>query len=245
MPIDVVCPECRKTLRVGDHVAGKRIRCPACQAVVSVPGSVAPAAVIEDKVRGRERHADDNRPTPKRRKPERSNIDDSPVDSAVDFSDGIFDSYGHEAVLPPAPRARQRESAANTVRNSGDAGDSVLLRKHWRESMAAAAIAAVWCGLAGLLVFFARDNIEGVDPEKAENFAGTMLIFFGTLIVATLIQIPRIIPILYVSMILLGVVGAILSMIVVAGDWLMIVGSSACFVSLHRLRSVIKLLQEL
>lgn len=37
MPIEVVCPQCRKTLRVGDHVAGKKIRCPACQAVVAVP----------------------------------------------------------------------------------------------------------------------------------------------------------------------------------------------------------------
>jgi hypothetical protein len=37
MPIEVVCPQCRKTLRVGDHVAGKKIRCPACQGIVSVP----------------------------------------------------------------------------------------------------------------------------------------------------------------------------------------------------------------
>ena len=37
MPIDVVCHQCRKTLRVGDHVAGKKIRCPACQGVVAVP----------------------------------------------------------------------------------------------------------------------------------------------------------------------------------------------------------------
>jgi len=37
MPIEVVCPQCRKTLRVGDHVAGKKIRCPACQGVVAVP----------------------------------------------------------------------------------------------------------------------------------------------------------------------------------------------------------------
>ena len=37
MPINVVCPQCQKTLRVGDHVAGKKIRCPACQGVVAVP----------------------------------------------------------------------------------------------------------------------------------------------------------------------------------------------------------------
>jgi len=39
MPIEVVCPQCRKTLRVGDHVAGKKIRCPACQGVVAVPAA--------------------------------------------------------------------------------------------------------------------------------------------------------------------------------------------------------------
>jgi hypothetical protein len=37
MPIEVACPHCQKNLRVGDHVAGKKIRCPACQGVVSVP----------------------------------------------------------------------------------------------------------------------------------------------------------------------------------------------------------------
>jgi len=37
MPLEVVCPQCRKTLRVGDHVAGKKIRCPACQGIVAVP----------------------------------------------------------------------------------------------------------------------------------------------------------------------------------------------------------------
>ena len=37
MPIEVVCSGCRKTLRVGDHVAGKKIRCPACQGIVAVP----------------------------------------------------------------------------------------------------------------------------------------------------------------------------------------------------------------
>jgi hypothetical protein len=37
MPIQVACPQCGKTLRVGDHIAGKRIRCPVCQATTAVP----------------------------------------------------------------------------------------------------------------------------------------------------------------------------------------------------------------
>lgn len=37
MPISVACPECEKRLKVADTVAGKKIRCPACKAVVAVP----------------------------------------------------------------------------------------------------------------------------------------------------------------------------------------------------------------
>ena len=50
MPIEVVCPQCRKTLRVGDHVAGKKIRCPACQGVVAVPAEeIVEAAAVDDE----------------------------------------------------------------------------------------------------------------------------------------------------------------------------------------------------
>lgn len=37
MPIEVVCSSCNRRLRVPDKAAGKRIKCPQCQAVVSVP----------------------------------------------------------------------------------------------------------------------------------------------------------------------------------------------------------------
>lgn len=50
MPIDVLCYQCRKTLRVGEHVAGKKIRCPACQGVVAVPAAkIVEAAEIDDE----------------------------------------------------------------------------------------------------------------------------------------------------------------------------------------------------
>lgn len=38
MPIAVECTECSQTLRLRDELAGKRIRCPKCSAVVTVPG---------------------------------------------------------------------------------------------------------------------------------------------------------------------------------------------------------------
>lgn len=37
MPIDAVCDECGKNLRVRDAMAGKRVRCPGCSAAVTVP----------------------------------------------------------------------------------------------------------------------------------------------------------------------------------------------------------------
>jgi RsiW-degrading membrane proteinase PrsW (M82 family) len=44
MPIRVQCSACDKTLKVADKLAGKRIRCPECQAVVKVPAGATPAA---------------------------------------------------------------------------------------------------------------------------------------------------------------------------------------------------------
>jgi hypothetical protein len=41
MPIAVSCRRCGKTLTVGDQLAGKKVQCPACQAVLVVPSPVA------------------------------------------------------------------------------------------------------------------------------------------------------------------------------------------------------------
>lgn len=37
MAIEFVCPTCGKTLKLRDEAAGKRGRCPQCQAVITVP----------------------------------------------------------------------------------------------------------------------------------------------------------------------------------------------------------------
>jgi hypothetical protein len=42
MPITVHCPSCHRTFRVGDRFAGRRGRCPDCQAVVTVPDEELP-----------------------------------------------------------------------------------------------------------------------------------------------------------------------------------------------------------
>lgn len=43
MPIRVKCGNCKKTLSVKDHLAGKKIKCPVCQTVVAVPTASTPA----------------------------------------------------------------------------------------------------------------------------------------------------------------------------------------------------------
>ena len=41
MPISFTCPECAKKLRVADDKQGRKIKCPGCQAIVTVAGCVA------------------------------------------------------------------------------------------------------------------------------------------------------------------------------------------------------------
>ena len=41
MPIDFRCPQCDKAYQAPDHLAGKTIRCRACNGLVSLPGGVA------------------------------------------------------------------------------------------------------------------------------------------------------------------------------------------------------------
>jgi hypothetical protein len=46
MPIELTCSGCKKHLRVRDEVAGKRIRCPVCGAVVAVPSPIMEKPVV-------------------------------------------------------------------------------------------------------------------------------------------------------------------------------------------------------
>lgn len=52
MPIEITCNSCSKRLRVPDNAAGKRVKCPQCQTVLSVPAAGAaptPAAATGGK----------------------------------------------------------------------------------------------------------------------------------------------------------------------------------------------------
>ena len=43
MPINVSCEKCSRKIRVGDNLAGKKIKCPQCQNVVVIPTESAPS----------------------------------------------------------------------------------------------------------------------------------------------------------------------------------------------------------
>jgi hypothetical protein len=44
----ISCPSCGKTLSVGEQYAGKKVRCPSCQGVLTVPSLTAPTAASEE-----------------------------------------------------------------------------------------------------------------------------------------------------------------------------------------------------
>jgi phage FluMu protein Com len=46
MTLDIRCPGCGKTLRIGDEHAGKQVRCPACQQISIAPAAAASAATF-------------------------------------------------------------------------------------------------------------------------------------------------------------------------------------------------------
>ena len=47
MPQSVICDGCRKTLKAPDKLAGKKVRCPSCQTVVSIPMLSDPESIPE------------------------------------------------------------------------------------------------------------------------------------------------------------------------------------------------------
>jgi hypothetical protein len=45
MPITLNCPKCKKPFRVREGSVGKRVRCPACTAVLQIPGNISPSSL--------------------------------------------------------------------------------------------------------------------------------------------------------------------------------------------------------
>ncbi|HEY3965351.1 MAG TPA: PrsW family glutamic-type intramembrane protease [Planctomycetaceae bacterium] len=138
MPIRVHCSECDKPLKVAEKFAGKRIRCPGCQTVITLPPAVDPADLSSAVESGA--------PTT------------STAASAVDVPDDWL--FGHEA--PPAgvkpaaeseeyerpeeppnlpPRRSQKKLGSTFVTTRG-ASDSAESPQRARQSMEPASLPA-------------------------------------------------------------------------------------------------------
>lgn len=48
MPIKFACPHCKKSISAKEHLAGKKVKCPACKEALTVPAPVSAPADVED-----------------------------------------------------------------------------------------------------------------------------------------------------------------------------------------------------
>lgn len=87
MSIGIQCPECGGKLRVGDHLLGKKVKCPKCKAIFTAEEEIAEIEEVEEEERPRRRHreedydeeGDQDRPRKKRRREDEDDEDDRPT----------------------------------------------------------------------------------------------------------------------------------------------------------------------
>jgi hypothetical protein len=75
MPISITC-QCGKKLGVPDEMAGKKVKCPACQSIVNVPGGAAASEVAAGKPKAKAAAEDDGDEGPAPKKKARGNGDE-------------------------------------------------------------------------------------------------------------------------------------------------------------------------
>ncbi|MEI8380961.1 MAG: PrsW family glutamic-type intramembrane protease [Planctomycetota bacterium] len=105
MPIKVTCQQCQKTLKAPEKLAGKRVRCPACQEVVQVPAMARPE--LDDDF-----FADPEPQSTRKARPEADPEFDwsEPLDNRdVSKSEGEFDNVDNLPTLPVAPRKKPKK----------------------------------------------------------------------------------------------------------------------------------------
>ena len=49
MPISLTCPSCERGLKVKDELAGRKIKCPKCSEVITVPADEEQVAAVKPK----------------------------------------------------------------------------------------------------------------------------------------------------------------------------------------------------
>ncbi len=100
MPIKFTCPHCGKVGRVADQHAGRKVKCPGCQAVVAVPGGAAPPSKSAAGA------PELSMPAPPRKRPQPAEVPPAPP------PDEEFDDFTEESLdLPEFPPRRRRSPA--------------------------------------------------------------------------------------------------------------------------------------
>lgn len=198
--IQVTCPDCRAHLAVPETVAGRKIRCPKCQGVIAVdapaarparsPAAPAPTPRLprsnvssekRSEVRQPERPAKSQRTAPdgssgKRRRPERSPVEDPFVDDAEgsggQWSSGYenpWNSYDDPAVeeeiparLPPRAKKNAPARKKPALKGTGNEPPPMETRESQRSwgtvfsgiLMMAGAVIWFFGGLAFGILFY-------------------------------------------------------------------------------------------
>lgn len=154
MPIPVACG-CGKKLRIKDELAGRKIRCPECKAVVPVR---APERSAEDEALDvlLSESPDDERPAPP--------AEPEPAPEPVSARDS--EGYGVQAppATPPVPKPKLPPSVKKVKKESSRGAPLVTFEEGWFGSVNSGVlggllmmvIAAVWffLGLAANRIFF-------------------------------------------------------------------------------------------
>lgn len=95
MPIKIVCSGCKKTLKVEDRLAGKRVRCPNCQASITIPGDKQPSETTREESDDAFEQSLPKPPSPSKiavsRKTEKNQVE---LETETSFSQDGDDYYG-------------------------------------------------------------------------------------------------------------------------------------------------------
>lgn len=162
MPITFDCP-CGKTLRVGDDFAGRRVKCPACNLVGTVPAPEPPPApepqfeVVEDEPKPKVAARPVGKPTSKY---DDDDDDDAPKTgyrmARTKSRDEDEDEEEEKPKKKPKKKKFRRGSSSGATENSGRSLEGQMIHGGVAGGILMMLIAVVWfvVGLANDWIFF-------------------------------------------------------------------------------------------
>ena len=110
MPHSMQCPQCSRSVKIGDDSAGRRVRCPHCQHEFLVPGQVAAKSDDDDWL-----NLDDHAPTPPQSPPPHPTKQQQTLPAGNGPMPPGEDDDDPFASLPDAPPTESSTSAAMPV----------------------------------------------------------------------------------------------------------------------------------